>query len=57
MHKFEYVISALDHALNTKRRKHIAGGILWSASILFGGLAMTILTLKTEETHEQPYIE
>ena len=47
----------LDHALNTKRKKHIAGGILWSAAMLFGGLAITIMTLKSEENDEQQYIE
>lgn len=49
----------IDHALNTKKKRHIAGGILLSMSLLFGGLAATVLTLKTEdeESYEQIYIE
>ena len=38
----------LDHALNTKKKRHIAGGVLMSISLLFGGLAITVVTLKTE---------
>lgn len=57
MHRLEHVISILDHALNAKRKKHIAGGILLSASMLFGGLAVTIITLKTEKKDEPQYIE
>lgn len=48
----------LDHSLNTKRKRHIAGGVLMSISLLFGGLALTILTIKSEdEQSEQKYIE
>lgn len=48
----------LDHALNTRRKRHIAGGVLMSVSLLFGGLAITILTVKTEEKEdEQLYLE
>lgn len=42
----------------------IAGGILMSVSLLFGGLAFTVITLKSEEVekekeneYEQKYIE
>ena len=48
----------LDHALNTKKKRHIAGGILMSISLLFGGLAVTVMTLRTEEIiDEQKFIE
>lgn len=49
----------LDQSLNTNKKRHIAGGVLMSISLLFGGLAVTIMTLKTEdnETDEQVYIE
>lgn len=57
MHRLEAIISVLDHTLNTKRKKHIAGGILVSASLLFGGLALTIMTLKTEDVKDELYIE
>lgn len=39
----------LDQSLNTKKKRHIAGGVLMSISLLFGGLAITVITLKTEE--------
>ncbi len=39
-------IFSLDSMLDTKRKRHIVGGILLSASALFGGLAVTVLTIK-----------
>lgn len=49
----------MDYALNTRRKKHLAGGILLSMSMLFGGLAITVLTLKLEEVEDEPeqYLE
>lgn len=48
----------LEESLNTKTKKHIAGGILMSISLLFGGLAITVITLKMEEKEdEQKYLE
>lgn len=41
-------ISSLDEMLDTSRKRHIIGGILLSASALFGGLAVTVFTIKTE---------
>ncbi len=38
----------IEMAIDTKTRRHLAGGILLSISLLFGGLAFTILTVKTE---------
>lgn len=49
MENFESVIAMLDYTLNSKRKRHIVGGILLSVSFLFGGLALTAMTLKTEE--------
>ena len=43
------VLTAVDHALNTKTKKHIAGGVLFSVALLFGGLAITVMTLKQED--------
>ena len=41
--------------LDSKRKRHITGGILLSASLLFGGLALTVMTINNEEddTNEQ----
>ncbi|MCC8151378.1 MAG: histidine kinase [Lachnospiraceae bacterium] len=41
----ENVIASLDYILDSKRKRHIAGGILLSASLLFGGLALTVITI------------
>ena len=49
MDALEGIIFALDGMLDTKRKRHIAGGILLSASLLFGGLALTIMTIRNEE--------
>ena len=47
----------VDHALNTKKKRHITGGILVSVSLLFGGLAITVISLKNEEKQNERYIE
>jgi hypothetical protein len=49
MIEFGDFISMLDLVLDTKRKRHITGGILLSASLLFGGLALTIMTIQGEE--------
>ena len=48
MDRLESVLSSLDYSLDTKRKRHIAGGILMSLSLLLGGLAFTVMSLKTE---------
>jgi hypothetical protein len=57
MYRFEEIISMIDHSLSTRRRRHIAGGILMSISFLFGGLAMTIITMKSEDDNSEKYLE
>lgn len=42
-------ISAIDAMLNSKRKRHITGGVLLSAALLFGGLAVTVVTIHSEE--------
>lgn len=49
MNRLEAILHMLDRSLSTKKKRHIAGGILMSVSVLFGGLAFTVMTLKTEE--------
>lgn len=53
MDRLEAILSMLDNILDTRRKRHIAGGFLMSASLLFGGLAVTILTLKEMELEEE----
>lgn len=52
MNRLEGVVATLDYLLGTKRKRHIVGGILMSASLLFAGLAFTALTLKTDKKEE-----
>lgn len=49
VNRLEGLLTMLDYSLNTKKKRHIAGGILMSISVLFGGLAITVMTLKMEE--------
>ena len=44
-------INLLDSILDSKRKRHITGGILLSAALLFGGLAVTVVTIKNEEDY------
>lgn len=46
MDNLNKVLSIIDTALSTKRKRHIAGGVLISISLLFGSLAFTVTTLK-----------
>lgn len=58
MDRLERVLYMLEESLNTRTKKHIAGGVLMSISLLFGGLAITVITLKMEEkVDEQKYLE
>ena len=53
MERLEAVVSMIDYTLYSKRKRHIVGGILMSISLLFGSLAITVITLKEEEDSEQ----
>lgn len=46
-------ISMMDYILDTKRKRHITGGILLSASLLFGGFALTVMTIQNEEDEDE----
>lgn len=48
----ESFISEVDELLNTSRKRHIIGGFLLSVSMLFGGLAATVMPVKTNEEGE-----
>ena len=39
--------------LGNKKNRHIAGGLLISMSIFFGGLAITVMTINTNEMEEE----
>lgn len=57
MNRLEGVIATLDYLLSTKRKRHIIGGILLSSSLLFAGLAFTVITLKPEEQENEDNYE
>ena len=63
MDRLERILAMLDRTLSSKKKRHIAGGILLSVSMLFGGLAFTVMTLKhdgeeeKESKNEQRFIE
>ena len=62
MERLERILSMLDRTLGSKKKRHIAGGILLSVSLLFGGLAFTVMTLKSDENEkehndEQKFVE
>ena len=39
--------------LSTKQKRHIVGGILLSVSLLFGGLALTVMTINREDDEDE----
>ena len=47
----------LDLSLDTRKKRHLAGGVLLSISLFFGGLAITILTIKMEEEDDENRLE
>ena len=57
MEGFANLVSMLDYVLDTKRKRHITGGLLLSASLLFGSLAMTVMSIKDEEVIVQEDFE
>lgn len=38
----------IDASIDTKKKRHIVGGVLMSISLFFGGLAITVLALKND---------
>ncbi len=45
------LVSMMDYVLDTKRKRHITGGLLLSTALLFGGLAITVMSIKDEEDY------
>lgn len=53
MDRLEALLSVLDYTLDTKKKRHIVGGVLLSVSLMFGGLAFTVITLKGDQIDEE----
>ena len=54
MYGLRNLIVVLDDVLDTQRKRHILGGVFISASLLFAGLAFTVMTI-SEENEEDNY--
>lgn len=52
MEGLDNIIEVIDYMPNTRRKRHIIGRILISMSALFGGLAITAITIKPEDDDE-----
>jgi len=53
MDRLDYIIAMLERTLGTRSKRHIMGGALISVSLLFGGLALTVMTLKTDNKEDE----
>ena len=49
MDRLNHIVVMLEKTLGTRTKRHILGGALISVSLLFSGLALTVMTLKTDE--------
>lgn len=49
MDRLEEAMSTLVQLTANKKKRHIIGGVLLSVSLLFGGLAVTVMSIKNEE--------
>ena len=49
MEHFDNIMYVIDSTLETARKRHLMGGILMSVSLLFGGLAITVISIKKED--------
>jgi hypothetical protein len=52
MDRLNYIVDMLEQTLGTRTKRHILGGALISVSLLFSGLALTVMTLKTENKED-----
>lgn len=53
MERLEKNFAVLGRILKNKKNRHIAGGILISMSVFFGGLAITVMTIRVDEIEEE----
>nr|WP_296955062.1 histidine kinase [uncultured Mediterraneibacter sp.] len=53
MERLERNLAVIETILNSRKKRHIAGGVLLSMSVFFGGLAITVMTIKQEDIYEE----
>jgi hypothetical protein len=49
MDRAKRIIATLEHLISTRKKRHLVGGVLLSASLFLGGLALTVMSTKIEE--------
>lgn len=49
MLNIQEIVYLVDFSLNSKRKRHITGGVLISLAALFAGLAITTITVNRED--------
>lgn len=49
----ENVVMTIDYILDSDSKRHIVGGILLSASFLFAGLAITVMTMSEDNKKKE----
>ena len=49
MDRITGLMDMLDYIMETKRKRHVIGGLLLSVSMFFGGIAITVMTVKDKE--------
>lgn len=52
MDGLDNIVAMLDYILDSKRKRHIVGGLLLSTSALFAGLAATVIAIREDENDE-----
>ena len=53
MDRAKRIIATLEHLVSSKKKRHIVGGILLSTSIFLGGLALTVMSTRVEESIDE----
>ena len=56
MNKFQYfraMVELMDMTLSTRRKRHLVGGTLLGVSLMFGALAVTVMTTQMDEPYKK----
>lgn len=52
MERAKRLLSTIEHLMSTKRKRHIIAGALLSVALFAGGLAATVLSIKSDVRDE-----
>jgi len=53
MERVKRFVATVEHLVSSKKKRHIVGGALLSASLFLGGLALTVMSAKVEENIDE----